>query len=106
LVLESDPWSVPWSLFCHPLRESGISATWTFSRSSVMAPYLFGCSYTGLMTQLLCHGTSKMLTWILSWGRPSCRLSAVVTENTSSELDLHRQWWRIWPVQHHLLLLN
>jgi hypothetical protein len=74
--------------------------------SSVMALYLFACSYTGLMTQLLCHGTSEMLAWNLSWGRPSCRLNAVVVENTSSELDLRRQWWKIWLVQHHLLLLN
>jgi hypothetical protein len=71
-----------------------------------MALYLSACSYRDLMTRLLCHETSEMLAWILSWGRPSCRLSAVAAENTSSELDLHMQWLRIWPVQHHLLLLN
>jgi hypothetical protein len=106
LVLDSDPWSVPWSLFCHLPQESRISAAWIFSRNSVMALYLSTCSCTGLMTRLLCHGTSEMLAWILFWGRSSCILSAVVAENTSSELDLRRKWWKIWPVQHHLLLQN
>jgi hypothetical protein len=90
LVLESDPWSLHWSWFYHPLRESGISAAWIFLRSSVMALYLSACSCTCLMAQLLFHGISGMLAWILSWGRPSCRLSVVVAENISSELGLHR----------------
>jgi hypothetical protein len=92
LVLESDPWSMPWSLFCHPPQESRISAAWIFSRSFVTVLYLSACSYRDLMTRLLCHRTSEMLAWILFWGRPSCILSAVVAENTSARLDLHRQW--------------
>jgi hypothetical protein len=65
-------------------------ATWIFSRSSVMALYLSACSYRDLMTRLFYHGTSEMFAWILFWGHPSYRLSAIVVENTSSELDLRR----------------
>jgi hypothetical protein len=106
LVLESDPWSVLESSFYQPLRGSGISAAWIFLRSSVVALYLSTCICTNLMTQLLFRGISGMLAWILSWDRPSYRLSVVVAENTSLELDLHRKWWRIWPARHHLLQLS
>jgi hypothetical protein len=106
LVLESDLWLVPWSLFCHPPQEFVISAAWIFSQSFVMVLCLSTCSCTSLMIRLLCYETSEMLAWISSWVRPSCRLSAVVAENTSLELVLRRQWWKIWPVQHHLILLN
>jgi hypothetical protein len=95
LVLESDPWSMLWSLFFHPLRGSGISVAWIFLWSSVMALCLSACSCTDLMTQLLFHGISRKLAWISSWDWPSCRLSVVVAESTSSELGLHMQWWRI-----------
>jgi hypothetical protein len=81
--------------FFHPLRGSGISAAWIFLWSSVMALCLSACSCTDLMTQLLFHGISRKLAWISSWDWPSCRLSVVVAESTSSELGLHMQWWRI-----------
>jgi hypothetical protein len=71
-----------------------------------MALCLSACSYTDLMTQLLCHGTSEMLAWILSWGLPSYRPNAVAAKSTNSGLVLHKQWWRICLVQHRLLLLN
>jgi hypothetical protein len=53
LVLESDLWSVHWSLFCHRLLGSTISAAWNFSRSSVTALCLSACSYTDLTTQVV-----------------------------------------------------
>jgi hypothetical protein len=106
LVLESDPWSVLELLFYHPLREYAISTAWTFLRNSAVALCLSACSCTDLMTQLLFHEISRMLEWTWSWDQPSGRLSMAVIENTNSELDLRRQWWRIWPTQHHLLLLK
>jgi hypothetical protein len=80
-------------LFYHQPRESGISAAWIFLRSSVATPCVFACSCTDLMTRLLFHEISGMLEWTLSWDWPSCRLSVVVAESTSSELDLRRQSW-------------
>jgi hypothetical protein len=65
-------------LFYHMLRESGISAAWTFLRSSPVALCLSACSCTDLMTGPLFHEISGMLEWTLSWDRPSCRLSVVV----------------------------
>jgi hypothetical protein len=53
LVLESDPWSVLESLFCHPLRGSGISTT-RILRSSVVVLYISACSCTDLMTLGCC----------------------------------------------------
>jgi hypothetical protein len=93
-------------LFFHQLPGSGISIAWSFSRSSAMALCLSASNCTNLMLQLLCHGTSEMLAWILSWDLSSYRLSAAAAKSTNSVLVLRKQWWRIWPVQHHLLLLN
>jgi hypothetical protein len=106
LVLESDLWLAHWSLFFHQLLGSGISVAWIFSRSSAMALCLSTCSCLDLMLQLLCHGTSEMLAWILSWDLPSYRLSVAAAKSTNSVLVLRKQWWRICPVQNHLLLLN
>jgi hypothetical protein len=37
----------------------------------------------------------------LSWDLPSCRLSVEAARSTNSVLVLRKQWWRIWPMQHH-----
>jgi hypothetical protein len=102
----SDLWSVIVLLFWHLLPESRISVVWIFLRNFAMVPYLSDCSCTYLMIELLLHGIFGMLAWTLSCGQPICRSNVVVVENTNWELDLHTQWWRIWLVRHHLLLLN
>jgi hypothetical protein len=89
-----------------PLISALIVVAWIFSRSSAMALCLSACSCTNLMLQLLCHGTYEMLAWILSWDLPSYKLSEAAAKSTNSVLVLLKKWWRIWPVQHHLLLLN